>query len=111
MKHALIVAAALALSAPAPVLAQDGAVPVAAPEVADTMPQATTVGVLHAAGYSVSEIATSPATDAAVVRYTFIMEHPSGMEHPLYMCRMMVGPGEEGLDEPLVVINRCERIE
>ena len=111
MRHAPILALALALSAAAPAPAQQADAAPTRQAGPDAIGETTSVGVLHAAGYAVSQIATSPATDAAVVRYSFIMEHPDGKHRPLYMCRLMVGPGEEGLEEPLVVINRCERME
>lgn len=109
-RAALSLAAALAAASAAPAPAQEGGAPLPPQAAADTIPDETSVGVLHAAGYSVSEIATTPATDAAVVRFSFIMEHPDGAARPLFMCRLLVGPGEEELEEPLVIINRCERM-
>lgn len=97
--------AALALLA-APALAQD-AEP-GAPQLAEE----TTIGALHAAGYVVGPISTSPATDAAVNRFAFVMEHPDGSEHPLYACRLMIGSGiEETVQFPLIMTNTCARIE
>ena len=70
----------------------------------------TTVGALNEQGYVVGPLTTSPATDAAVNRFGFVMEHPEG-GRPLFACRLMVGSGDPDSLEPLVMINACERIE
>ncbi|GMG85232.1 hypothetical protein LNKW23_44490 [Paralimibaculum aggregatum] len=109
-------ALALALLA-APALAQETAAPepeAALPAAAqgDVLPAETTIGTLHAAGYVVGPITTAPATDAAVNRFGFVMEHPDGADHPLYVCRLMVGSGQEDTVQfPLIMTNICARID
>ena len=71
----------------------------------------TTMGALHEAGYVVGTIVTTPATDSAAVRFSFIMEHGDDRFRSLYMCRMFVGPGESDIEEDMIRINTCERID
>ena len=73
--------------------------------------QETTVGVLHAAGYVIGSIQTSPVTDASVNRFGFVMEHPEGAAMPLYACRLMIGSGDPESLEPMVMINTCHRLD
>ncbi len=76
-------------------------------------PERTTIGALHAAGYVVGPVTTTPATDAAVNRFAFVMEHPEGESRPLYACRLMIGSGEEedATQFPLIMTNRCARLD
>ncbi|MEL6219953.1 MAG: hypothetical protein AAFR79_16050 [Pseudomonadota bacterium] len=77
----------------------------------DVVAEQTTVGALYAAGYEFrDDLQTTPATDAATVRFTFIMHQPGNQALPMYMCRMLVGPGEDDAEDPLVVLNKCELI-
>ncbi|MEM9146118.1 MAG: hypothetical protein AAGC57_07940 [Pseudomonadota bacterium] len=81
------------------------------PPLEDVTAEQATIGALYAAGYEIhSDLQTTPATDAASVRFTFIMHKPENQALPLYMCRMLVGPGEEDAKDPLIIINKCERI-
>ncbi|MGF1446604.1 MAG: hypothetical protein ACFBRM_10440 [Pikeienuella sp.] len=78
---------------------------------ADVIPAETTIGALHAAGYIVGDIYTVPATDAAVNRFAFVMDHPEGAARPLYVCRLMVGSGlEDTAQFPLIMTNICARL-
>ncbi len=101
--------AALALVA-APAAAQQAPLPPQA--VRDVIPDETSIGTLHRAGYVVGPIATQPATDAAVNRFAFVMEHPDGADYPLYVCRLMVGSGEADTQQfPLIMTNLCARLD
>jgi len=80
-------------------------------EATGSLGKRTSMGRLHEAGYQIGAILTAPATDAAAVRFSFTMEHGEERMRPIYMCRLFVGPGDSQLEEDMILINACERIE